>query len=167
MFFISLRATSIPFLICLHEEQDNADANSPTKVGTETSVAAIKHIPPNVAAFGVPMAPAGPGTPHGSHPTIKRKSSFTGREIDATGGASHVGALMYPAHYCAFLVVHSHDISCMPYGKHTYVHFSVVDTEEDSPLQRRARVSTSYDAASIVRSTEPIDWCEIANCSSP
>ena len=136
---------------------------------SKESMDSIQHIPPSVAGFGVPLTSPASSSSRGGHPTIlKRKSSFTGREIDATGGASHVGALMYPAHYCAPLIVHSHDVTCMPYGKHTIVRCSASETDENVPaLHKKPRQEEPSPVSSILRSTDPIDWCEVAKLFQP
>jgi len=130
-------------------------------------------ISPNSSA----MISPGVSTPRLSGGAIKRKSSFSGREIDATGGASHAGALRYPAHYCAPLVIDDTDINFSPYGRHQRVRFG------SKGRSKRVRTSTSAalanvkdDSASnstaggrnaLVRSSEPIDWADVAKLFQP
>jgi len=109
----------------------------------------IKSIPPALAANLIIVSEG--GTPRGHLATLKKKSSFSGREIDATGGATHVGAIMYPVHYCAPLPVPTYDrLESMPYGKHSMT-----------------RTSSPPDSSGIVISTKSIDWGDIVKMFKP
>jgi hypothetical protein len=111
-------------------------------------IRSIRTIPPKLAAHSVIVA--GGGTPRGTMSSLKRKSSFSGREIDATGGASHIGAVLYPAHYCAPLQVPSREtLASMPYGKHAQTPMDATIPSDD------------------IRSTKPIDWSSIVNMFKP
>jgi hypothetical protein len=142
-----------------YEEYDRNEISAPTKGANNSLDSVIQQIPSSVANFGVPILSTAPGTPRTSHPTtLKRKSSFTGREIDATGGASHVGALLYPAHYCAPLAVQSYDIRSVG---------SVEADEGTLPIPKKPRTSACLVCPNIVRHTEPIDWYEVAKLFQP
>lgn len=147
--------------------------------GGATAPGPFDDVPPLVDMAATAPSPVGGfcggtnGTPRGtsfSVNTLKRKASFSFRELDATGGATHGAALQHPSHYCAPLVVREHDIEFSPYGNHIRSNADVEPqisnkkpkTTHDAQLGARTSHPVNIDFG-IIRSTEPIEWADIAN----